>query len=387
MTTVIQETILYLLFLCTNVTQWVIYLNATMKRRRPLKVLIIYSFVKSLLVNVLFKTLIDNLFVNNEIIKVIYSGVIILVAILTYVVLLYTFNEHFTKIAIIGMAVDVFASLIGYASILFTNLIAGKALFAVEPPLYPTDFLSPFIAFLFIHIVLKVIKRFEIRIKSWDVKYKKLTMSVFIVYMCYSFYSMNHDFDRNVDLIGAFSAMLFSYILVIYVNHYHRTMIWENEMLKKQQFIAKMQYEGVVLQSEQIEHLQSEIDIQMEKVLQLSKNADNKSEQIKNYIVSLKQRAEDISVGMLCDDKYLDFVLYEAIQKCKTKGIETAFNLQGYKTNAQISKNLANDIKKILNDSVKKAKKKINFSVATIKGNVIIKLETDGKEKIILWNQ
>ncbi len=386
MTTVIQETILYLLFLCTNVTQWVIYLNATMKRRRPLKVLIIYSFVKSLLVNVLFKTLVDNLFVNNEIIKVIYSGVIILVAILTYVVLLYTFNEHFTKIAIIGMAVDIFASLIGYASILFTNLIAGKALFAVEPPLYPTDFLSPFIAFLFIHIVLKVIKRFEIRIKSWDIKYKKLTMSVFIVYMCYSFYSMSHDFDRNVDLIGAFSAMLFSYILVIYVNHYHRTMLWENEMLKKQQFIAKMQYEGVVLQSEQIEHLQSEIDIQMEKVLQLSKNADNKSEQIKNYIVSLKQRAEDISVGMFCDDKYLDFVLYEAIQKCKAKGIETEFNLQGYKHDEQIGEKLSDDIQKMLDSNINKAKKKLLLSIATVKGKVIIKTETDGKEKLILWN-
>lgn len=386
MTTVIQEAIVYLLFLWTNIAQWIIYLNATMKRRRPLKALIIYCFTKSLLVNVLFKTLVDNLFVNNEIINGIYSGVVILSAILTYVVLLYTFNESFTKIAIMSTCVDIFASMIGYLSGFIVNLMVGKVSFNVEAPLYPTDFLLPIIAGVFTYFVMKPIKMFAPRLKAWDIKRKKFTMTIFIAYMGCSFYSMHESVSSVANLISIFSAILFSYILVIYVNYYHRTMLWENEMLKKQQVIAKMQYEGIVFQSEQIEHLQYEIDTQMQTVLQLSENAENKSEQIQKYISSLKQKADDISLGIFCDDRELDSVLYLAAQKCKAKGVEADFYLQGYKPNTEISEKLSNDIQKMLDNSINKAKKKLSLSIATIKGKVVIKTETDGKEKVTMWN-
>ncbi len=263
MISIIENGILFLLFLWTNITQWIIYLNATMKRRRPLKALIIYSYIKGLVVNIILKSIVDNVFVDNDIIKFAYSSIVILAAVLTYIMLLYTFNEHFAKIAIIGTVVDVFASLIGYLSKFATNLMIGEVSFDFIPALYPTDFLLPIIAGIATYLILKLVKRFSEKLKNWDVKRKKITMTVFMAYMVCSFFSMYGTVNSVAIGIGLLSTVLFSYLLVSYVNYYHRTVIWENEMLKKQQLIAKMQYDGIVLQSEQIKHLQQEIDNKM----------------------------------------------------------------------------------------------------------------------------
>lgn len=386
MSLMLQEIIVSFLFLSTNLSQLIVYLNAILKRRCSLNVFVIYILIKTVIVNILFKIVLADAISSNFIIKNIYLGLIVFTAILSYIVLLYTFNEHFAKIAVISTCVEMFTTIIGYLSRFITNLMVGKVSFYVGAPLYPTDFLLPVIVAIISCFVLKLIKKLAPKLRTWDVKHKKLTMTIFFVYIGFTIYTMHMDIGNFAVYSGYLNTILFLYILVRYVNYYHRTMLWENEMLKKQQHIAKMQYEGVVLQSEQIEHLQNEIDTQMQTVLSLSENAENKSEQIQNYITSLKQRAENISLGMFCDDKNLDFVLYQAVQKCKNKGIEVDFNLQGYKSEPKKSEKLSDDIQKILHNSINKANEKVAFSVATIKGNTVIKTAIDGKEKVTLWN-
>lgn len=386
MSLMLQEIIVSFLFLSTNLSQLIVYLNAILKRRCSLNVFVIYILIKTVIVNILFKIVLADAISSNFIIKNIYLGLIVFTAILSYIVLLYTFNEHFAKIAVISTCVEMFTTIIGYLSRFITNLMVGKVSFYVGAPLYPTDFLLPVIVAIISCFVLKLIKKLAPKLRTWDVKHKKLTMTIFFVYIGFTIYTMHMDIGNFAVYSGYLNTILFLYILVRYVNYYHRTMLWENEMLKKQQHIAKMQYEGVVLQSEQIEHLQNEIDTQMQTVLSLSENAENKSEQIQNYITSLKQRAENISLGMFCDDKNLDFVLYQAVQKCKNKGIEVDFNLQGYKSEPKKSEKLSDDIQKILHNSINKANEKVTFSVATIKGNTVIKTAIDGKEKVTLWN-
>lgn len=386
MSLMLQEIIVSFLFLSTNLSQLIVYLNAILKRRCSLNVFVIYILIKTVIVNILFKIVLADAISSNFIIKNIYLGLIVFTAILSYIVLLYTFNEHFAKIAVISTCVEMFTTIIGYLSRFITNLMVGKVSFYVGAPLYPTDFLLPVIVAIISYFVLKLIKKLAPKLRTWDVKHKKFTMTIFFVYIGFTIYTMHMDIGNFAVYSGYLNTILFLYILVRYVNYYHRTMLWENEMLKKQQHIAKMQYEGVVLQSEQIEHLQNEIDTQMQTVLSLSENAENKSEQIQNYITSLKQRAENISLGMFCDDKNLDFVLYQAVQKCKNKGIEVDFNLQGYKSEPKKSEKLSDDIQKILHNSINKANEKVAFSVATIKGNTVIKTAIDGKEKVTLWN-
>lgn len=386
MSLMLQEIIVSFLFLSTNLSQLIVYLNAILKRRCSLNVFVIYILIKTVIVNILFKIVLADAISSNFIIKNIYLGLIVFTAILSYIVLLYTFNEHFAKIAVISTCVEMFTTIIGYLSRFITNLMVGKVSFYVGAPLYPTDFLLPVIVAIISYFVLKLIKKLAPKLRTWDVKHKKLTMTIFFAYIGFTIYTMHMDIGNFAVYSGYLNTILFLYILVRYVNYYHRTMLWENEMLKKQQHIAKMQYEGVVLQSEQIEHLQNEIDTQMQTVLSLSENAENKSEQIQNYITSLKQRAENISLGMFCDDKNLDFVLYQAVQKCKNKGIEVDFNLQGYKSEPKKSEKLSDDIQKILHNSINKANEKVAFSVATIKGNTVIKTAIDGKEKVTLWN-
>lgn len=386
MSLMLQEIIVSFLFLSTNLSQLIVYLNAILKRRCSLNVFVIYILIKTVIVNILFKIVLADAISSNFIIKNIYLGLIVFTAILSYIVLLYTFNEHFAKIAVISTCVEMFTTIIGYLSRFITNLMVGKVSFYVGAPLYPTDFLLPVIVAIISCFVLKLIKKLAPKLRTWDVKHKKFTMTIFFVYIGFTIYTMHMDIGNFAVYSGYLNTILFLYILVRYVNYYHRTMLWENEMLKKQQHIAKMQYEGVVLQSEQIEHLQNEIDTQMQTVLSLSENAENKSEQIQNYITSLKQRAENISLGMFCDDKNLDFVLYQAVQKCKNKGIEVDFNLQGYKSEPKKSEKLSDDIQKILHNSINKANEKVAFSVATIKGNTVIKTAIDGKEKVTLWN-
>ncbi len=114
--------------------------------------------------------------------------------------------------------------------------------------------------------------------------------------------------------------------------------------------------------------------------------AENKSEQIHKYINSLKQRADDISIGLFCDDKNIDFVLYLTAKKCKLKGLKYDFSVQVNSFDKELSKRLSVDIEKIINQCIKNADKMVSISIAEIKGKILIKTKIDEKEQTRLWN-
>ena len=210
-------------------------------------------------------------------------------------------------------------------------------------------------------------------------------MCLFVSYLAISVYTMNNELLQEAKIIAVLSAGVFAYLLVRYVNLFQQNMLLEKESLKKQHSIIKMQYEAIVLQTEKIEQMQNEIQTRMQEIIQISENAENKSEQLEKYIASLKKHSENLTLGVFCDDRYLDSVCYYAKQKCEKKNIRYDFYLQGYQSKNNQSEQLAEDLYKMLDNLIKKAKNEISLHITTVKGQVVIRLGCDGKEEHMIW--
>ena len=204
-------------------------------------------------------------------------------------------------------------------------------------------------------------------------------------YMFFSITSMYFSFERMIVLDGIGSLVFGAILLVRFVNYFHRETLWKNDLLKKRQRLAQMQYETVALQMEKMRQIQKEIAVQMQEIMALSESTENKTEQIEKYIVRLKQHSENVTNGIFCNDWLLDMVLHSAKRKCVGQGIHAEFYLQGYQKSDLHSKKLAEDVNKLLETAIKKAKRELFLQIANVKGQIIIKWEIDGKEHSLMW--
>lgn len=385
MSLLMEELIVYLLFVTSNIASMFLLCNATMKRRRSLAVWAIYAILKTLIVNVVFRIIYADLIQTSEIAQSIYMTFVSVSAILTYIVLLYTFEEEFSKIAILSVCAELVSVNLGYISKAVTNILIGEPLLEVKAPLHIIDFSSAILTVLLTLGFLRLVRKWVVKVYEWEVRRKKTVMILFVIYMMYSTLSMYFSFDRMIFFDGVASAVIGVGLLILYINYFHREMLWRNDDLKRRQTIARMQYEAVVLQSEKMEQMQKEIQMQMKNILELSETAENKTEQIERYIMSLKQHSENVSTGIFCDDWFLDSVLHSARRKCQKKGIEVEFYLQGYQKVGKHSEELAKDVHEMLESAILKTKKEISLQVASMKGQIVIKLGCDGKERTLLW--
>ena len=383
---VIQDAIVYALELLSNITAMLIFCNAVLKRRHSYKVCIIYITLKSLILNIGFKVFLADLIATNGIINSIYMVLVTAAAILTYLVLLYTFDEDFAKTAILCSFSELITMLIGNSVVITTNLLAGDPIWAVEGKLHVIDFFMPLITWMIVWVVLKLGKPLWQRLRNWEVKHKKVVMAVFFFYLMFSIISMYMHHDEYVLLLGVFMALGGCFLLIGYVNYFHRKTLRENEVLKKRQAVARLQYEAVVLEMEKMEQMQKEIQMQMQTIFNLSESAENKTEQIEKYIMDLKRHSENIVTGVYCDDWFLDSVLYYAKKKCEGKGIVAEFYLQGYQKNPNRSEVLANDMRQLLDKKIEKTERELSLRVATVKGQVVIKVNSAGKEETVLFS-
>ena len=147
-----------------------------------------------------------------------------------------------------------------------------------------------------------------------------------------------------------------------------------------------MQYEMVVLQMEKMEQMQKEIETQMQTVLKLSENSENITEQVERYLMSLKRHSQNVTMGIYCNDWFLDYVLHSAKKKCQEKGIMAEFYLQGYQNARGHNEKLAKDLQELLESAMQNAKDELYLQVANVKGRIMIKLEFDGKEDTFMWS-
>ena len=99
MSVFMEELIIYILYLSSNITSMFLLCNATMKRRHAPTVWIVYCIIKTIIVNIVFRIFCDELIRTNEWMRCIYLTLVSVFAILTYIMMLYTFEEELSKIA------------------------------------------------------------------------------------------------------------------------------------------------------------------------------------------------------------------------------------------------------------------------------------------------
>lgn len=387
MSLLMEEIIVYLLYVSSNIVSMFLLCNATMKRRRPFTVCVFYTILKMIIINIVFRMFCDELIRTNEMIRSVYLTLVSVFAILTYIVILYTFEEDFSKIAVISVCAELVAVGLGYMSKAVTNTLIGEFPFKESAPLHIMNFVSAILTVLLTLLLLRIGKKRVEKIRQWKVKRKKTVMTLFVMYLLFSIVSMYFSYEEKIFLDGI-ALVVFSVILLVqFVNYFHRETLWENDSLKKHQTIARMQYEAVVLEMEKMKQMQKEIELQMQTVLELGETAENKTEQIERYILSLKKHSENVATGVFCNDWFLDSILHSAKKKCQEKGIEIEFYLQGYQKADIQSEKLAKDVHQLLEATIEKANREISLQIANVKGQIIIKLGRDGKERTMLWSE
>ena len=386
MSVFMEELIIYILYLSSNITSMFLLCNATMKRRHAPTVWIVYCIIKTIIVNIVFRIFCDELIRTNEWMRCIYLTLVSVFAILTYIMMLYTFEEELSKIAVVSVCAELVATSLGYLSRAVTNTLIGEAPFRESAPLHVMDFVSAVLTILMTLALLKIGKMWIDKIRRWEVVRKKTVMVWFVGYLLFSLVSMYFSFEKMLYLDGIGSIIFSMILLVQFANYFHRKTLWENETLKRQQRLAQMQYEAVVLQMEKMEQMQKEIETQMQTVLKLSDNSENMTEQVERYLMSLKQHSEKVTTGIFCNDWFLDYVLHSARKKCEEKGIQTEFYLQGYQKIGGHNEKLVKDIQELLDSTMQKTKDELYLQVANVKGRVMIKIERDGKEETFMWS-
>lgn len=381
----VEELIVYLLYLSSNIVNMFLLCNAVLKRRHSITVWVVYTIIKTIIVNIVFRMYCDELIRTNEWMRCIYLTLVSVFAVLTYIMILYTFEEDLSKLAVVSVCAELIAVCLGYISKVVTNLLIGESPFREGAPLHFMDFVSPIISIFLTLVLIRTGKKWIEKIRQWEVRRKKIVIAFFMGYMFFSITSMYFSFERMIVLDGIGSLVFGAILLVRFVNYFHRETLWKNDLLKKRQRLAQMQYETVALQMEKMRQMQKEIAVQMQEIMALSESTENKTEQIEKYIVRLKQHSENVTNGIFCNDWLLDMVLHSAKKKCVEKGIHAEFYLQGYQKSDSHSKKLAEDVNELLESAIKKAKRELFLQIANVKGQIIIKWEIDGKEHSLMW--
>ena len=163
----IQTIIDYLILVFSSLAAMTMCCNAIMKRRRRLTVYIVYVTVKTLIVNGYFYGYQVMCLGAEGTIRSIYMGLLILTAMLSYLFLLYTFDEDFVKIAIISMGAELFALVASHIGKTISAVLIGEKVYEEIPTLHPTDLLTPLITIGITYAMLKLGNKVVQRLRDW----------------------------------------------------------------------------------------------------------------------------------------------------------------------------------------------------------------------------
>lgn len=196
----IEKTIVYLFIITSAVLCWAAVTNVTLKKRHSYKVFFIYIAVKSVCTNLLFQVWLAEEMASSDMVRSIYICLVTIFAIASYLVMLYTFDESFEKIAVISSIADFVGAFISSMSLAMANMIGGKAM-GQDVPLHWSDFMIPVIGGCMIVLLLKVGTKLWEKIRKWEVKHKKLVMVIFSVYLSCSVASMQIQYGTGIPIL------------------------------------------------------------------------------------------------------------------------------------------------------------------------------------------
>jgi len=273
-----------------------------------------------------------------------------------------------------------FVSFLGCTIQIILHKITGYSEGGLGAPFTPVDLLVPLLTIWISSILVKLFDPLFRKIRSWQIKQEKIVMGVFLIYQIMGILSLQGEMTDTFSgmIYMFFFAVIWLFVSSIY--YFHKKTKLENEALRKQHAIAKLQYEAVTLQIERLKQMQQEIQSQMEEVSVMNISAE-KTKEMESYIFKLKKQAESITAGIYCDDWYLDFVLCQLRKTGQEKGIQMNFYLQGYQT-PNNSETVATCLTTLWNTLLQKGITSCSLRMVTVKGNTVMKINCDCKEKL-----
>lgn len=361
------------IYVSTNLTMMVLFMNRIFEKRHSPKVLIAFLIGKVLLINVFFRILLQWI-PESVTIKGISLIASAFIGLSSYLFLHYTYKAELIVIIISGIICEILAVCMGNLFSAVLNLISDRDILLLDTKFHIIDLLFPPLSVLTIPIACKVLEPFFARLRNWKVKHKTPFLIGIVIYFLAGVYTTLGALDESTFFhwfyIIAFAILLFWW----YVQFFYRKVRREKEYLKKQQKLAKLEYGVIALQIEKMEVAQKTINEQMHRIMEIPEDVPGRTQHLEHYIKGLKKQKEAIMQGMFCDSRLLDSVLCYHMMKCRDRNITADFRLWSYEKGIVREESLAELVHYLLEIFLSDADtEQIFLHMASIKGQLVIR--------------
>ena len=334
----LMEVSRYILILLTDLSAFFVFLCLMLKKKGSAKVTIIYFGVKTLIVNIAMDQIYADQIMADPFLGKLYITIVIITAVFNYVVLCYTFQGSFAKVALVSMLCEAAASLIGIGLTFLANVLQGRPeLLSYLGRLQWQDGIIPVGMCLICILIYRTCGNQLKRIREYELKHKKLWMVLSLLWIGSALITMlpehNEKFGMAVVII-IIGAMIFAaaaIILGIYLwRFWHRQVLRTHNYLTKQRELMRLHSEAVRHQIDLMERQQAEIDEQMEKLSEME-DLSEKNRTAAEYLEKLKAQYKAIRAGVYSDDHMLDSVLYSYAGIFEKHGVTPEFSFGTYR--------------------------------------------------------
>ena len=274
-------------------------------------------------------------------IQFIYS---ILLALITYALLCYTFQGSVLKLGLFQIALETnFIFLTGTILPIINWVEKRSYLGSVQAPFQMPDLLLIPIVYVLLRFELYLLKPWLLQIRNYKPRHKKILWIIVVVYVIGGIGTMFINYTENglfcllvrmpAILVFIPGCMVCTYLFFRYRGMTERT----NAFVREQKKLTELHYTFVRRQIRSMEQEQEKIDAQMQKITAMTAirkkekgSTEDYEERIRNYLDTLRDKFDKIQAGIYCQDYLLDSVLCHMAQQCRKKGIKESFSFQKY---------------------------------------------------------
>ncbi len=368
------------LFVCTNVSMLVCFMDRMLKRKRSFKVCIVFTIFKVLIINELFLYVLVEEIHRKGILQNVYLCTSAIISIALYFCCFYTFSDEPVKIMVVSAISEIIDVVVGSSFNIITNVLNRRTPMANYVPFQVYDLLFPVLFIIIVPIVCKVLEPFFRVIRKWEIKHKRIWLGIMIMYVFAAIHSTFAGYQQGTLEMYFLVVCIGGCILWGYGQLYYRKAALEKEYLQKQQRLSKLQYSAIALQVERMEQAQREINEQMQKIMAISDDIVQRTEVVECFIQGLKHQSQVVMQGMFCDSWFVDSVLCHQMERCRERDIKVDFQLLGYKKGEIREEDLAELINYLL-ESVLGGQdiSWISLHVASAKRQLVLEFKSDAK--------
>ena len=324
----------YFVFSFTNLYVMFFIMCSLLEKRRSLKVLWIYACGKIVIANLLFGYILPWYLGESEWLLTVSTTVVCVAGILNYVLLVYTFEAEFLRIAVVACGAEIAAAIVGYFAMAIFDMLEGREqLVDCTAEFRWMDLGMPVLIIGLLTLLKYCLRPFEKRMRGFELKHRKLLWMVAIGYPLTAMVTMVMDTRQRTIIAGVTASICISggLLLVLYqtVRKYQSGLCRDRQFLNMQSRLMMVHYEAAQVQIHKMESSQQLIERQMTEIIR-TKEIAAASGRTANYLRELRENYEEIRLGIYCSDWMTDAVLCAQKAAYEHQGINLECRVQRY---------------------------------------------------------